>query len=158
MAEPVARLRRELVDQFDRVDGVREFGQNRRLVAKPGTDLEHLVGRRQIQQLGHQPDDERLRNGLFEADRQRHVGVGIALQFERHELVPRYLADGLHHPHAEARSASLHAGALRVGGDLLKHAEAQRGEILLVHADMLILLRRHGNGCATLPPQAIVRG
>jgi hypothetical protein len=44
------------------------------------------------QQVGHQRDDERLRDGLAIADRQRSVGIGVAAQSVGHEFVPRYVA------------------------------------------------------------------
>ena len=61
----------ELLDDLDRIDLMRQFVQHGGLIAEPGADLQHLVAAREFQQVGHQPDDEGLRNRLAMADRQR---------------------------------------------------------------------------------------
>ena len=66
----------ELLDDLDGPDLPRELGENRRLVAQPGADLERRLAGLRVQKVGHERDDERLRDGLPETDRQRHVLVG----------------------------------------------------------------------------------
>ncbi len=75
--EPRPRLERERLDHLDRHDLGGEIGQDRGLVARAGADLEHPRAGLQAQQMGHQRDHQRLRDGLAMADRQRPVVVGL---------------------------------------------------------------------------------
>jgi tRNA(Ile)-lysidine synthase TilS/MesJ len=61
----------ELLDHLDAEHLGAELGHHRGLVAEPGADLEHARARGQLEQVEHQRADERLRQRLVEADRQR---------------------------------------------------------------------------------------
>ena len=81
----------ERLDDLDRVDLFAERAEHGRLIAAAGADLEHLVGRLRIELLGHVGDDERRRDGLRIADRQRHVEVGEVAILLRDQFMPRCL-------------------------------------------------------------------
>ena len=119
VAEPRQRRRRlasETVDDLDAVDLVGDLRQHRRLVAAAGSDLEHLGTGRQLEQIGHQRHDVRLRDGLPFADRQRPVAVGGALLLAGHEFVTRHRAHGRQH-------ALVEHGPSRVRGDTRHHLD-----------------------------------
>ena len=48
----------------------------------------------EFEQVRHRCNHEQLRDHLPEPDRNRHVGIGIRLDFNRHKLVPRDLPHG----------------------------------------------------------------
>ena len=78
VAHPLQRRPRPLGQTRQTLDGThaaRQLGQHRGLVAGAGTDLQHLLAARELQQRGHEPDDERLRDRLLLADRQRVIAV-----------------------------------------------------------------------------------
>ena len=103
----------------------RHLGQDRRGVARPGPDLEHLVLGPGVGELSHQRDDVRLRDGLIRADRQRAVLVGELGQLLGREDLAWHRGHRLEH----ARIA--HAA----GGDLpLDHALPLERPILDPHA------------------------
>jgi hypothetical protein len=83
------------------------------------------------QQVGHQRDDERLRDGLAIADRQRSVGIGVAAQSVGHEFVPRYVAHDFEYLGCKRLSAERGSCPLRVGRDRRHHAGALGSEIIL---------------------------
>jgi hypothetical protein len=122
--EPANGLFGELLDQLHAVDALRELRQDCGLVAHAGADLEHRVGGLQIEQIGHHCDDERLRDRLAEADRQRRVFVGVALHLQRHELVARHLGQGLHDARVQRRLAQLRTRINRLRRDEREHALA----------------------------------
>ena len=65
---------------LDRPDVCAELREHGGAVTGAGPDLEQTVGRAQRQQLGHARDDQRLRDRLAAADRQRAVVVrGVEL-------------------------------------------------------------------------------
>src|SRR6516162_9693866 len=63
---------------LDRVNPPRKTGEDRRLVTRPGAHLKDGIVRPDASKVGHESDDERLRNGLTIANRQRLIGVGVA--------------------------------------------------------------------------------
>ena len=70
--------------------------------------------------MGHDRDDQRLRDGLAMPDRQRAVVIGPRRQIRRHELLARHLGQRLQHPWIEPTLAV--AGAEQ--GDLpFEHVE-----------------------------------
>ena len=71
---------REIAVAFHGVDPAREAGEDRRLVARPRADLEHLVPRANLERLGHETDDRGLRDGLAGGNRERHVLVGAVTE------------------------------------------------------------------------------
>src|SRR6185369_13992631 len=82
LRKPVARLVRELLDDLDAVDLAGELGEDRSLIAETGPYLEHNVVGADVGEVGHQCNDEGLRDGLLEADRKRNVGIGIGLELD----------------------------------------------------------------------------
>src|SRR5262249_824864 len=62
----------------DRETPPRKMGEDRRLVTGAGAHLKDGIVRPNASKVGHESDDERLRNGLTIADRQRPIGVGVA--------------------------------------------------------------------------------
>ena len=84
-------------------------------------------------QVGHESDYEGLRDGLIEADRQRHVLIGICRHQIRHEEMPRHPPHHGHHPLIELRLAELFAGKIDVNFNHLDHVPAQNREVLFVH-------------------------
>src|SRR6516165_4346107 len=63
---------------LDRVNPPREMGEDRCLVARAGAHLKDGMARPDASEVSHESDDERLRNGLTIANRQRPIGVGVA--------------------------------------------------------------------------------
>jgi hypothetical protein len=63
---------------LDRVNPPGEMGEDRCLVTRAGAHLKDGIVRPDANQVGHESDDERLRNGLTIADWQRPIGVGVA--------------------------------------------------------------------------------
>jgi hypothetical protein len=61
---------------FDAPHPTGKLGQDRGLIAQPGSDLEDALMRLGAEEVGHQRDYEGLRDRLIEADRQRRSGVG----------------------------------------------------------------------------------
>jgi hypothetical protein len=70
----------EFLDDFDAPNLPGMFGEDRGLIAKTGADLEHRLVRLGSKEIGHESDDEGLRDGFIEANRQRHVLVSIRVQ------------------------------------------------------------------------------
>ncbi len=131
--EPLLRLARELFNDFDAVDLACELTENRGLVAETGSDLEHHIIRREIEQICHERNNERLRDGFFESDRKRNIGVGIGLQLDRHEFVSRHLVHGRHDPFGERCLADGLAHMKHGRGDFGEHTLTQEVEIFHTH-------------------------
>ncbi len=72
-------------DDLDRPDLAGDLGQDGRLVAGPGPDLEDLLPSPQAERLGHVGDDVGLGDRLAVPDRQGLVGVGVDPQAFGHE-------------------------------------------------------------------------
>jgi hypothetical protein len=131
----LAGLDRHLFDDLDAVDLARELGQHRSLVAKAGADLENRAVLAHVEQVGHQGDDEWLRNGLAMPDRQRRVDVREGLHFRRYECVAWNLTHGPNHPVRQRGAAKLRREHRRFGHDLIDHVTPQRSEdVLTYHA------------------------
>ena len=127
--EPVGGARRERRHDLHRVDLGHELGQHRRLIARPGAELErHVVGLR-LQQIGHQRDDIGLRDGLAVADGERPVQVAEVLQIGRHEEVTRHPPHRLHHPGVQLRLADPLGGLLSGLGNGTHHGRARLGDM-----------------------------
>ena len=126
-------LKRQLLDHFDAPYPTRQPRQDRSLVAEAGADLEHAVCRLRGEEVGHHRHDERLRDRLVEADRQRRVVVGQGGQRRRHEAVAWDMRHGAQHPRIEHRLAEFFLGQLGVDRDDLDHVPAQDREVRLAH-------------------------
>ena len=107
------------------------MGEDGGLVARAGAHLKDDIARPHAQQVGHQSDDERLRNGLTIADRQWSVSICVAAHSIGHELVPRYIAHDFEYLRCDRVSAERDTRLLRVGLDRRHHAGALGGEIRL---------------------------
>ena len=94
------------------------------MVAQAGADLEHRLVRLGSKEIGHQSDDEGLRDGLIEADRQRHVLVGIRRNRGWHEEMPRHPPHRCHHPLIERRLAEFFACKVGMDRNHLDHVPA----------------------------------
>ena len=73
----VAARARELVEALERVDRSRQARQDRRLVSRAGSDLQHLLAGFDGQALRHETHHRGLRDRLAEPDRKRVVAVGL---------------------------------------------------------------------------------
>jgi len=99
--------------RFDDLDGERLGGkltEDRRLIAGPGADLQHLRPGCQTQQVRHQRDDVRLRDRLAVADGQGAVEIGQAAKDLGHELVAGDLRHNIHHRRVERPSSDFPLG------------------------------------------------
>jgi hypothetical protein len=70
------------------------------LITRSRADLEHTIRRFGVQQLGHERDDEGLRDRLPFTDRQRSIGIGERLLRGRNEAMARNGGDRLTNPGA----------------------------------------------------------
>src|SRR5262245_30592577 len=70
--QSLLRLLGELFDHLDAVDLGGQLREHRGVIAQAGADLEHGVTGADVEQVGHQRDNERLRDRLVEADRKRN--------------------------------------------------------------------------------------
>ena len=95
-AQPAFPLLGQLLDDFDRENLLRQLREDRRLIAKPGADLEDLVVLLDREQVCHKRDDEWLRDRFAIADRQRQILVGPFLQLDRNEVMARNHGHRLH--------------------------------------------------------------
>ena len=133
----------EFFNHFDGEDLSRELGQDGRLITEPRADLEHRLVRLRIEEIRHQGADERLGNGLVEADRERHVVVGHGSERRWHEKMP---AEPLHrrgHPRVEPVFADLVTHEIEVDGDHLDHVPAKNVQVLSVIGFMVGAFLRH---------------
>src|SRR5713101_2710143 len=83
--QPIGRAGGETRNDLDRVNLAHQTREDRRLVSGARADLEHGVVRPDPEEVGHQRDDEWLRNGLAVSDGQRPVGIGVLPYAVRHE-------------------------------------------------------------------------
>jgi hypothetical protein len=86
---------RDALPALDAPDLAGEARQDRRLPAEAGADLEHPVGRRQLERGDHLSDERRLCRHLSVRDRQRRVVIGVRRELGRNELSPRHRSDRL---------------------------------------------------------------
>jgi hypothetical protein len=89
LVEELHRPPSERLDYLDCVNLPHQFGQDRRLIARPGADFQHAVPGLGIEEIGHQCDQEGLRDRLAFTDRERSVLIGKGLLEERHEPMAR---------------------------------------------------------------------
>src|SRR5262245_45707522 len=107
------------------------MGEDGGLVTGASAYLKDDIGWPYAQQVGHQSDDERLRNGLTIADRQWSISICVAAHSIGHELVPRYIAHDFEYLRCDRVSAERDTRLLRVGLYRRHHAGALSGEISL---------------------------
>src|SRR5262245_36135938 len=107
------------------------MGEDGGLVTGAGAYLKNDIARADAQQVGHQSDDERLRNGLTVADRQWLVSICVAAHSIGHELVPRYIAHDFQYLRCNKVPAERDTRLLRVGLYRRHHAGALSAEIRL---------------------------
>src|SRR5262249_45161816 len=93
-------------DNLDRVDFARETREDGGLIARASADLQHNMVRPDLQEVGHQGDDEWLRDGLAVTDRQRTIGISLVPHSFRHELMPRHKPHGLEYPRGNVIAAN----------------------------------------------------
>ncbi len=136
--QPATGIKSELLDELDAVDLIHQFREDRGLITYTGTDLQRYVARPQLEQIGHERDDEGLRDGLAVADRQRRVEIRVGLQFQRHELVARDLAHHLDHPGGKRGLAELSRKENRIGHDLGDHLLAHHVMLSVLHHTVLL--------------------
>ncbi len=75
---------------FDRIDLRRDLRQHSSLISGAGPNLQHSTIRIELEQLSHPRDDERLRDRLVRADRQRMISISAALQCFRNGEMTRH--------------------------------------------------------------------
>jgi hypothetical protein len=100
-AEPVEHLSRpggEARHPLDRHHPRGQVGEDRRLVARTGSDLEHRLVALELESGRHGRDHARGRDRLPFADGQRHVLVGLGLEGVRDEPMPGHGLEGRQDP------------------------------------------------------------
>ena len=97
LLEELAGAAGEAAVALDGVDAAGEAGEDRRLVAGAGADLEHLRAAGDVEGLGHQADDGGLADRLAAGDGERRVLVGALLEDAFEEFAARGLLHGLQH-------------------------------------------------------------
>jgi hypothetical protein len=85
----LAGLRRQVGQPLDRVDPAYEGGEDRRLIAEPGPDLEDPLVAPQVERLDHHGDERRLGRHLPVSDRDRAVGARECRPLRRHKPLAR---------------------------------------------------------------------
>ena len=137
LAESLLCLAGKLFDDLDAVHHARQLREDCGLVAEAGADLQHSVLGADIEQIRHQRDDKRLRDRLLETDGKRNVGIGVWLEFDRHELVSRHLGHGRHHAFVERRLADHVAHVKYTGGDFREHMLTEDFKVFRTHCAIL---------------------
>jgi hypothetical protein len=136
------RPRREDLDALDRDDVARDLRQHGGAVARAGPDLEHPLAAREQRCLGHERDDEGLRDGLPLADRQGSIFIGDVPSIFRDELVPRHLShrrEDLSIVYAPGGDLTIdHVPALRRVKIGLGHLRPPMRDRYLVHALQIV--------------------
>jgi hypothetical protein len=88
------------------------LGERLRLIAQAGANFEDRIVGSDREEVRHHRNHERLGDRLIEADRQWPVQVGVWLDLDRHELMPRYLSHRTEDPIVQCSFANL-------GGEVL---------------------------------------
>src|SRR4029077_1018652 len=114
-------------------------------------DLQHDIVRADLQQVGHQCDNEGLGDRFLETDGKRSIGVGVGLKLDRHELMPRHVSHCSHHAFVEGRLAENVADVKYAGGNFHQHALTKYLEIFRAHCAIL----RLAGGQLVAPPRDI---
>ncbi len=127
--QPIGRAGGETRNDLDRVNLAHQTREYRRLVAGARADLEHDVLRPDLEKVGHQRDDEWLRNGLAVSDRQRPVGIRVLPHAIRHELVARHGAHDPQHLRRDTGAAEREGRITRIRFDGAHHPRALGGII-----------------------------
>ena len=102
-----------------------QLGEHGGLVAGAGPDLQHAVRALEVEQVGRQRDDVRLRDRLAVADRQRPVLVGLPGHRRRHEPMPLDAPHRRHDARRELRATGLAPGLAGHRRDLVDHPIAK---------------------------------
>ena len=130
----------ERLDHLDAVDIPDQPGEEGGVVTGAGAGLEHGVVGLELGEVGHERDQQRGREVLAVADRQRVVVVGERLDLRRHEIVARHGAHGLKHARIDRPDAGLAREQAHlllddrdhvVPGDLVRRFGAHLGGLLL---------------------------
>jgi hypothetical protein len=99
----------QLAVALDGIDAAAELGDDRRLVAGAGADLQHLGVFLHLQLLRHEGDDIRLGDRLAAIDRQRDVLISVLGEGRIDEHLARHAFDGAQDPGiADAATPELH--------------------------------------------------
>src|SRR6185295_5956782 len=77
----------ELGADLDGLDAARELAEQRRRVARAGSDLERMIGRGRFERGQHQREHARLADGLALTDREGAVLVREVRELLRHETL-----------------------------------------------------------------------
>ena len=83
----------EICVALDRVHLAAEQREQCGVVTRPGADIQHAVGRQELQQLQHAGDHQRLRDRLVARDRKRHVCIRAVAQTGLDESLARDRGD-----------------------------------------------------------------
>src|SRR5262249_10550101 len=97
-----------------------QLSEYRCLIAAAGPYFEHIIVRLQVQQLGHQRNDKRLRDGLSVTDRQRTVLIGRMRGLGRDKSLPPDRSQRCRHMRRQLRSARPTGGLAHLEHDLLQ--------------------------------------
>src|SRR3569623_1478260 len=120
--EPRCRFGRQYGNDLDAVHLSNQPRQHRSLIAATGTDLQYDIARLGLQQIGHEGDNEGLRNRLTMADRHRRVVISISALISGEKFVTRHLGQRCHHPGSELIFAEPGAGEHGFLADIAEHA------------------------------------
>ncbi len=122
VAQHLVRPVGQLGDAFDGKDRLRQHREQRRLVSRSGADFQHPLAAGEAEQLAGARLDERLRDRLAIADRERGVVVGLMVERFGHEAVPGNGPDGAQHGHVVHALAVQRLHQLRaVSGESVAH-------------------------------------
>ena len=113
------RRLRQLGNALDRVDLAHNLSEDRRLVTRAGSDLEHAVARREAQLLRHVRHHRRLRDGLAARDRQGAIVIGGGAERAGHKFLPWH---GVHGPQHRGIGNLLQPEVALHDGSLLRAA------------------------------------
>jgi hypothetical protein len=108
-----------------------QLGQDRRLVARTGAELQHHITRLDLEKVGHEGDDQRLRDRLAVADGHRPVGIGFPAPVLGHEEMARQDAHGLQYPFIDLSGAEFGFQVPGVALDHLDHSLPPLGMVVL---------------------------
>jgi hypothetical protein len=111
----------------------RKFGQNGRLVAKPGADLEKCLVPFRSKQVCHEGTHEGLGDRLFEADRQRHILIRKMGQSVGNEKVSRCVQHRRQDPLVKHAFPKFFLDQVGVDSNDLDHVPTQDCEVFLIH-------------------------
>src|SRR3569832_2696792 len=120
--EPRCRFGRQSGNDLDAVHLSNQPRQHRSLIAATGADLQYDIARLGLQQIGHEGDDEGLRNRLAVADRLRRVVISNIALIGGEKFVTWHLGQRCHHSGNELILAETGAGEHGCLSNIAEHA------------------------------------